>query len=133
LQLHSPEEEAMSSLHDVRVSYRNPAVVGEDPSLGDALEHVLDAQQALIGRRVDLLLEEITAKARSLVSLSVAAIVGTVAALAGWFIAIAGAIDALDDHFARSAVEIAIGMFHVGAGIAFVSYLLRRRTTEIPS
>jgi hypothetical protein len=121
-----------SSLHDVRVSYRDPVASGEDPSLGDALEHVIEAQQALVVRRVDLLLEEITAKAKGLVSLWVGAIVGTVAALAGWFIAIAGVIDALDDHFARSAVEIAMGALHVGAGIAFVFHLFRRRT-EVPS
>src|SRR4029453_1384566 len=34
-------EEAMSSsLHDVRVSYRDPVVSGEHPSLGAALRHV---------------------------------------------------------------------------------------------
>ena len=122
-----------SSLHDVRVSYRDPVVSGEHPSLGDALEHVFEAQQALVVRRVDLLLEEITAKAKGLVSLSVGAIVGTVVALAGWFLAIAGVIDALDDRFARSAVEIAMGALHVGAGIAFVFYLFRRRTPEVLS
>ncbi len=122
-----------SSLHDVRVSYRDTVVSGEDPSLGDALEHVFEAQQALVVRRVDLLLEEITAKAKGLVSLSVGAIVGAIAALTGWFIAIAGVIDALDDHFARPAVEIAMGALHVGAGIAFVFYLFRGRTPDVPS
>jgi hypothetical protein len=122
-----------SGLHDVRVSYRDPAVAGEDPSLGHALERVLEAQQGLVVRRIDLLLEELTAKAKGLVSLSIGAIVGAIAALAGWFIAIAGVIDALDDHFARSAVEIAIGLLHLGAGIALIFYLLRRRTPEVPS
>jgi uncharacterized membrane protein YqjE len=123
----------MSSLHDVRVSYSDSAVTGEDPSLGDALERVFEAQQSLVVRRVDLLLEEITAKAKSLVSLFVGAIVGALAALAGWFIAIAGVIDVLDDRFARSAVEIGMGMLHVGAGIALVLYLLRRRIPEVSS
>lgn len=66
-------------------------------------------------------------------SLSIGVIVGAVAAIVGWFIAIAGVIDALDDQFARSAVEIAMGVLHVGAAIAFVSYLFRRRTPEVPS
>ena len=123
----------MSSLHDVHVSYADPEITSEDPTLGDALERVFEAQQALVVRRVDLLLEEITAKAKGLVSLSVGAIVGAVAALAGWFIAIAGVIDALDDRFARSALEIGMGMLHVGAGIALVFYLLRRRIPEVPS
>lgn len=38
----------MSSAHDVRVSYSGPAVSSEDPSLGDALERVFEAQQALV-------------------------------------------------------------------------------------
>ena len=123
----------MASAHDVRVSISNPAVSGEDPSLGDAIERVFEAQQALVVRRVDLLLEELTAKAKSLVSLSIGVIVGAIAAIVGWFIAIAGVIDALDDHFARSAVEIAMGVLHVAAGIAFIFYLFRRRTPEVPS
>lgn len=49
----------MSSLHDVHVSYADPGITSEDPTLGDALERVFEAQQALVVRRVDLLLEEI--------------------------------------------------------------------------
>jgi hypothetical protein len=127
------EEEAMSSLHDVHVSYTDHPITSEDPSLGNAIERVFEAQQSLVVRRVDLLLEEITAKAKSLVTLSIGAIVGAVAALAGWFIAIAGVINALDDTFARSALEIGIGALHIGAGIALIYYLFRRRTPEVPS
>lgn len=122
----------MSNLHDVRVSYSDPAVTGEDPSLGHALERVFEAQQALVVRRLDLFIEEITAKAKSLVTISIGTLAGAIAAFAGWFIAIAGVINALDDHFARSTVEIAIGALHIGAGIALILYL-RRRTPEVPS
>src|SRR5262245_8420613 len=124
----------MSSLHDVHVSYSDPAITGADPSLGHALERVIDAQQALVVRRLDLLIEEISAKLRSLVAISVGAFVGAVAALAGWFIAIAGAIDALDDRLPRSGVEIAIGLLHIAAALFFYLFYLRRpRTPEVPS
>ena len=123
----------MSSFHDVHVSYRDPAVPGEDPSLGDALERVFEAQQALVVRRLDLFVEEITAKARSLVTVSVGALAAAIAAVAGWFIAIAGVINALDDHFPRSAVEIGIGALHIGAGVALLISLFRRRAPEVPS
>src|SRR5262245_13996356 len=46
-------EPTMSSLHDVHVSYTDPATAGGDPSLGHALERVLEAEQALVVRRLD--------------------------------------------------------------------------------
>ena len=123
----------MSSLHDVRVSYSDSAVTGEDPSLGHALERVIEAHQALVVHRLDLLIEETTAKAKSLVTISIGALAGAIAALAGWFLVIAGVIDALDDQFARSNLEIAIGALHIGAGIALIFYLVRRRAPVVPS
>jgi hypothetical protein len=123
----------MSSLHDVRVSYRDPAITGEDPSLGHALERVLEAQQGLVVRRLDLFVEETAAKAKGLVTISVGALAGAIAALAGWFIAIAGVIDALDDHFSRSWVEIGTGALHIASGVALLLYLFRRRPPEMPS
>jgi protein-S-isoprenylcysteine O-methyltransferase Ste14 len=94
---------------------------------------VFEAQQALVVRRVDLLIEESTAKIKSLVAISVGAAAGAIAAFAGWFIAMAGVIDALGGHFPRPAVEIAVGALHVAAGAALAYYLFRRRTPEVPS
>jgi hypothetical protein len=94
---------------------------------------VFEAQQALVVRRLDLFAEEITAKATSFVTRSVGALVGAIAALAGWFIAIAGVIDALDDFFPRSAVEIGTGALHIGVGLALLMSRFRRRTPEVPS
>jgi hypothetical protein len=128
-------ERAMSSFHDVQVSYNDSAVPGGgDPTLGHALERVFEAQQTLVARRIDLLIEEATAKLQSLVAISVGAAAGAIAALAGWFFVMVGVIDALDDRFPRSGVEIAIGALHIAAGAALAYYLFFwRRTPEVPS
>jgi hypothetical protein len=123
----------MSSLHEVHVSYGNPAIPGEDPSLGNALERVLEAQQTLIERRVDLRLEQLTAKASRLFSAGIGALVGAIAVLAGWFYAIAGVIDALDDHYPRFGVEIGVGVVHIAAGAALTLCLSRRRAPQTAS
>jgi hypothetical protein len=123
----------MSSLHDVPISYSDPAITGDDATLGHALERVIDAQQALVVRRLDLMIEEVSTKVRNLVAFSVGAFVGAIAALAGWLIAIAGLIDALDDRLPRAAVEIAIGLLHIAAAAALFFHLRRPRTPEIPS
>ena len=120
----------MSSLRDVRVSYGDHAISDEDPSLGNALERVFEAQQNLVVRRVDLLVEQLNALGGNFVSAAVSALLGSLAALGGWFIAMAGVVDTLDDYFARSAVEIALGMIHVGAGVAILFHRrLRSRET----
>ena len=123
----------MSSLHDVHVSYSDPAITSDDPSLGHALERVFEAQQALVVRRVDLLIEEMTAKLKSTLALSVGVFASAIAALVGWLIAIVGVVDGLDDQLPRSAVEIAIGLLHIAGGAALFFYLRRPRTPEIPS
>ena len=115
----------MAGTHNVHVSHGDPAFAG-DPSLGNALERVFEAQQTLVVSRVELLFENLTAQAREFVSISIRAILGSILALAGWFIAIAGVIDVLDDYFARFAVEIALGVLHVGAGLAIALYRSRR-------
>ncbi len=104
----------MSSLSDAHVS------IARDPSLGDALERVVDAGQTLIVRRLDLLVEEFSAQAASLLASSGRVILGGALALLGWVIAVVGAIDVLDDYVARSAVEIAAGLIHVGVGVAIM-------------
>jgi hypothetical protein len=79
-----------------------------DPTLGHALERVVDAGQTLIGRRIDLLVEEeLSALGTRLLSSFVSTVLGGALALVGWLITMAGIVDALDDYFARHVVEIA--------------------------
>src|SRR5437773_7520151 len=96
----------MDSLTEPRATDGEPAVVREDPSLGDALERVFEAGQALIVRRIDLLAEELSAHRFRVLTTGIVDLCAAAHALAGWFIAIAGLIDWLDDHFARHAVEV---------------------------
>ena len=110
----------MSSLPSSHVSNGNPVADGADPSFGNALERVYGAGQALIVRRIDLLVEELAAQGRSLLAASVGAIVGAVVVLVGWFFVVAGVVDASDDYVPRFAVEIVVGILHVGVGAAIV-------------
>jgi uncharacterized membrane protein YqjE len=115
---------------DARVTSRDPAVAEQDPTLGDALERVVDAGQTLIVRRIDLLVEELSALGTKLLSSLVSTVLGGALALVGWLITMAGIVDALDDYFARHAVEVAIGLLHVAIG-AFL--LWRRRLAKAAS
>src|SRR2546425_10530602 len=71
------EGRAMSSLRDVRGSYGDHAISDEDPSLGNALERVFEAQQNLVVRRVDLLVEQLNALGGNFVSTAVSALLGS--------------------------------------------------------
>jgi hypothetical protein len=122
----------MASLPEMRASYRDPAIAEDDPKLGHALERVFEAGQTLIVRRIDLLVEELSALSTHLLGTLVSAVVGSVVALGGWVIVVAGVIDALDDRFARHWVEIAIGLLHVGIGIG-IALLWRRRLAKAAS
>ena len=110
----------MASPHEVRVTIGDRHAMNGDATLGSALERVLEAQQDLVVRRASLLMEEWIAKASDFASSSVLAGVGVVFALAGWFIAMFGLIDALDAWFARFAVELAVGVLHIAAGAALI-------------
>ena len=110
-------------------SYGDSPAAGEDTGLGNALERVYEAGQGLIVRRIDLLAEEIAEQGRSVFVSSLVITIGVVVALVGWFIAIAGIVDALDDRFPRFAVEIAIGVLHGGIGAA-IAVQARQRTSS---
>jgi hypothetical protein len=116
------EEDAMASPHEVHVTLGDRHAIAEDAdaTLGKALERVLEAQQDLVVRRASLLIEELIAKASDFASRWLLAVVGSLVAIAGWFISMVGVIDALDDYFARFAVELALGAIHVAAGIAMI-------------
>jgi len=120
----------MASPHEIPVTLGNRAIIdGEDATLGGALERVLEAQQDLVLRRAGLLIEELTAQLSSFVFSSMLAALGGAIALAGWFIAMVGLVDALDEYFARFAVEIALGAIHIAAGLALI--LTRHRQSRV--
>jgi hypothetical protein len=110
----------MSSLPNSPVSYEDPAAAGEDPSLGNAIERVYEAGQALTLRRIDLLVEEFADRGRSLLTSFAATIVGAAVAVGGWFVAVAGIIDVLDDSVPRFAVQIAVGIVHIAVGAVII-------------
>ena len=111
----SPQEVRVTTLREQR-----PISDDRDATLGKALERVLEAQQDLVVQRASLMIEEWIAKASSFVSRSLLAAVGCLLAIAGWIFAMVGAIDALDVYFARFAVELAVGVFHVAIGLALI-------------
>ena len=120
----------MASPREIDVTLGGRAIPdgdGAEATLGGALERVLEAQQDLVIRRAGLLIEE---RGTRLVASAFAAALGAAIALAGWFIAIAGLVDALDGTFARYAVEIAVGAIHVAAGLAIVFVFARLRRTR---
>jgi Putative Actinobacterial Holin-X, holin superfamily III len=119
----------MSSLPSSHVSIGDPVADGTEPSFGNALERVYGAGQALIVRRIDLLVEELAAQGRSLLAASVGTIFGAVAVLVGWFFVVAGVVDAIDDYVPRFAVEIVVGILHVGVGTA-IAIAGRQRVAE---
>jgi Putative Actinobacterial Holin-X, holin superfamily III len=120
----------MSSLPSSHVSNGGPVADGADPSFGDALERVYGAGQTLIVRRIDLLVEELGAQGRSLLAAAVGTIFGAMAVLVGWFFVVAGLVDAIDDYVPRFAVEIVVGVLHVGVGAA-LAISRRQRAAEI--
>jgi hypothetical protein len=119
----------MASPVQAPVSHRDPTIGATDPTLGNALERVFEAQQTLIVRRLDLFAEKLTARGWDFV----VAALGSITALVGWLIAMAGVVDALDDRYARYAVEIALGAAHVAAGIGIILYQRRRSAEPTPS
>ena len=118
----------MSSLPSSHVSNGDPVADGADPSFGNALERVYGAGQELIVRRIDLLVEELAAQGRSLLP-TVGTIFGAMAVLVGWFFVVAGVVDAIDDYVPRFAVEIVVGILHVGVGAA-ITIARRQRAAE---
>ena len=112
----------MAGPHEVHVTLSNRHAITDDAdaTLGKALERVLEAQQDLVVRRASLMIEELIAKASNFVTRWLLAVVGSLVAIAGWFIAMVGVVDALDDYYARFAVELALGAIHIAAGIAMI-------------
>ena len=119
----------MSSLPSSAVSHGDPVADGADPNFGNALERVYGAGQTLIVRRIDLLVEELSTQGRNLLAATVGTIFGAMALLVGWFFVVAGVVDAIDDYVPRFAVEIVVGILHVGAGVA-IAIARRQQASE---
>jgi hypothetical protein len=83
--------------------------------LGDAAEHVYDAGQLLLERRIQLWAAQARSLARSGVGLGVAATF----AVAGWFYFVSGVIEALARDHPRFAVLMGVGILHVALGGLF--------------
>ena len=110
----------MASPHEIHVTLGNGAFNDGNASLGSAAERVLEAQQDLVIRRASLMIEELIASAADSASRWLLATVGALIAIAGWFISMVGVVDALDDYFARFAVELAVGAVHIAAGVVMI-------------
>jgi len=82
-----------------------------EPSIGDALERTYEAGQSLIVRRVDLLVAE----ARLLLRDGRTFLIGSAVAVTGWLYLMHGVTDGLSERYPRFAVELAVGLGHVGA------------------
>jgi hypothetical protein len=119
----------MSSLPSSHLSHGDPVADGADPSFGNALERVYGAGQELIVRRIDLLVEELAAQGRSLLAATAGTIFTAMAVLVGWFFVVAGVVDAIDDYAPRFAVEIVVGILHVGVGAA-ITIARRQRAAQ---
>jgi len=107
------------------MSNGDPVADGADPSFGNALERVFGAVQTLIVRRIDLLVDELSARGRSLLTPAV----GAIALLMGWFFVVAAVLDAIDDHFPRFSVVIVAGILHLGVGAAIAIARRQRAST----
>jgi hypothetical protein len=95
-----------------------------EPSIGDALERTFDAGQALVVRRIDLLVAESKLLAQS----GGMVVLGVVVALVGWIYLVHGAIDGLAQRYPRFAVELAVGFAHFG--LAALLFLRARSRSD---
>ena len=91
--------------------------MNREPSMGRALERTYEAGQALIVQRIDLLVAESKLLVRSgrMVAL------GAVLALTGWIYLVHGTIDGLALHYPRFAVELTVGLVHLGLAVLLVA------------
>jgi hypothetical protein len=94
--------------------------MNREPSIADALERTLEAGQALVERRIDLLVAESKLFARN----GGIVVLGCVIALIGWTHLVHGVIDGLASSYPRFALELAVGLAHFGVAVPL---LLRAR------
>ena len=102
----------------------------DDVGVAEALEHVYEAGQGLLMRRLELLLEQ----ARSLLASTLAAQSGLLVGLAGWALIVAVGIQALEPGRPRLVGMLVAGVLHLAAGaaIAFAAMRSARAAKEPP-
>jgi hypothetical protein len=98
------------------ISAREPRELAspERPRVGDAAGRVYEAGQALLERRLEFLMVQVRAILRGSVGFGLAAVF----ALAGWFLFVAGLIDALARDYPRFAVQMSVGAAHLALAAA---------------
>lgn len=101
------------SLSSERPTPRIPLARGEEPGVSEALERVFEESQALLVRRLELLIEQ----GRDLVGDSLVAASGVLVALTGWWVLIFAALSAVPDARTRAIAAVAVGLVHVVAGL----------------
>lgn len=99
-----------------------PLATREEPGVGEALERVLDESQALLVRRLELLVEH----GRDLLGSSLIAGAGVLVALAGWWLLVFAALAALPDERTRIIAAFAVGAAHVAGGVLVARRALDR-------
>ena len=104
----------MATPYDFR---RGSSTASRDASLGEAFEHVYEAGQALIARRLELG----AAEARMLARSGVALLSGAVAGVIGWLYLVAGLAEALSSTLPHFAVQMGVGTLHIAAAIALLA------------
>ena len=87
-----------------------------EANVSNALARTYEAGQSLIVRGVDLLMAETRLLLRDGRSFGIAVLV----AVAGWLFLMHGLVDGLAERYPRFAVELAVGLAHVGAAALFV-------------
>jgi len=97
--------------------------MSREPSVGHALERTYEAGQALLVRRIDLLVAE----SRLFLRAGRALGIGVVVALLGWLYLMEGLIDGLAGRHPRFAVELCVGLAHA---VLAALLLLRGRQVE---
>ena len=96
--------------------------MNRNPNIGDALERTYEAGQSLIVQRIDLLVAE----SKLLVQGGGRVVLCAVVALGGWLQLVEGMIDGLAQRYPRYAVQLAVGLVHLGLAVLVVLHARSR-------
>lgn len=98
----------------------SPNCMNREPTIVDTLDRAVEAGQSLLLTRLELVLAEF----RGFVHDGGFMLLGGVLAITGWIYVMRGLTNGLSEHYPRYAVELGLGLAHVGLA-AFL--LLRGR------
>jgi len=93
-----------------------------EPSMADAAHRAMEAGQSLIVGRLSLIASE----TRQLIHESGWLVVVAVVVLTGWLFLLHGVVGGLARHYPRFAVEVVVGLLHLGLGLGIL-FLVRAR------